>query len=507
MLYHSRLIQRLENCRKDIPILIKGKQKIFPSEVFNASVALAKNLSKHGMRANDRIVIAAEPGIDFLKIIYASMLLHTQVAIIDPEMGRDNYQAKLEQFNPQWAFVDSRLLLLQEHPILRWLYFKWSKTGLYFPKRKGLKIISTGKWMPIFQSHLSLKKLLQDNGASTIIRPSQKDHEYIVTYTSGTMSTPKGVLHTFSSLEKSFEHIVRLLGNPEGQRIATHLPHFKLIGINAGIPIHIWNYKSSAQEKIDFIEKNQITTLFGPPSDYLELIAACKQLDRKLPACLQHVLLGSAPVFSAFLKNLTMHLHDHTKITALYGMTENLLVAHIDGREKINYAAAGDPLGKPVEGIEIKIAEDGEILLRSDQLYARYWHLTKREEWHATGDLGKLDDNGYLIMTGRKKDMLIRRNQNIYPGLYEPTIHKIKGVTAAAMVGIYNEEKHDEVVYLAVEKSNGLTKEKLLQQITYGKFSIDQEALPEEIIFMSIPRKGRQNKIDRKRIKELILQK
>lgn len=501
MLYNSKLIERLRNFQKDTPILVKKNQSIFAEAVFNSSVALARNLYAQGMRKDDRVVIAAEPGVDFLRIIYATMLLRAKIAIIDPEMGRDNYEAKLAQFDPTWAFVDSRLLLLQEHPILRWFYLKLSKTGPYFPRRKGLNIISTGSWMPLLQKQTRLASLLKDDGKPAIIQPSEEDHEYIVTYTSGTMSEPKGVLHTFFTLEKSFEHIIRLLGNPKGQRIAAHLPHFKLIGITAGIPVFIWNYKSSAEEKIDFLEKNNITTLFGPPSDFLELMAGCDRLGRKLPDCLQHVLLGSAPVFVAFLEKLTDYLSPETKITALYGMTENLVVAHIDGREKMTYSAEGDPLGKPVEGIEIKIAEDNEILLKSDQLHRRYWHLNEHSEWHATGDLGKLDGSGTLIMTGRKKDMIIRRNQNIYPGLYEPTIHKIKDVVAAAMIGIYDDEKHDEVVYLAVESINGLTENQLKRQLEFGDFSIDREALPDKIVFMKIPRKGRQNKIDRKAIR------
>ena len=100
--------------------------------------------------------------------------------------------------------------------------------------------------------------------------------------------------------------------------------------------------------------------------------------------------------------------------------------------------------------------------------------------------------------------MIIRRNMNIYPGLYEPTINKIKGVKAAVMVGKYKEEIHDEKVYLVVEKEEAISEKSIRQQLEYGQYAIDKEALPDAIVFQKLPRKGRQNKIDRKAIVELL---
>lgn len=181
-------------------------------------------------------------------------------------------------------------------------------------------------------------------------------------------------------------------------------------------------------------------------------------------------------------------------------MTENLLVSVIDGKEKMNYSGEGDPVGIPVPGLDLKIAEDGEILLRSPQLYSRYFHQADRAAYHATGDLGYVDEKGNLFLKGRKKEMIIRGNTNIYPALYETTIKKIEGIDEAAMVGIYNEQKQDEEVYLAVEGKESLSEKAILEQLAYGTFQIDTEALPDKVVFMQIPRKGRQNKIDRAEI-------
>ena len=92
--------------------------------------------------------------------------------------------------------------------------------------------------------------------------------------------------------------------------------------------------------------------------------------------------------------------------------------------------------------------------------------------------------------------MIIRRNMNIYPALYENTIKQIKGVEEAAMVGIYCNNTHDEKVYLALEGKR-INIPAVKKQLTQGRYSIDLEALPDRIIKMIIPRKGRQHKIDR----------
>ena len=80
---------------------------------------------------------------------------------LDPEMGRENYRAKQEQFSPRWLFLDYRLLLLQEHPVVRAAYLLLSKKGIYLPPKRGVKTVAVGRWLPIFRPHFSLRNLLR----------------------------------------------------------------------------------------------------------------------------------------------------------------------------------------------------------------------------------------------------------------------------------------------------------------------------------------------------------
>lgn len=502
-MYSNYFIEQLRaRPAADTALVEPGGRRISCGELFRESVQLATNLAAAGMVPGSRVVVAAAPGVEFLCVIYAAMLLRTQVAIIDPEMGRENYRSKLGQFDPQWAFADYRLLLLQEHPLLRWLYFRHRPQGPYLPARKGVKTVATGNWMPIFQPHLSAWQLRKKTNPHThdlhLETPSNDLPPFLlVTYTSGTLAEPKGVVHTLDSLAKSIRLLADLLAGVPQQRIATHAPHYALIGVNAGIPVYLWDQTLSPMARIRFIEQRAITTLFGPPVDYRVLLQTSASLLRALPDCLRLLLIGSAPVHTAFLENLYPALPRTCQVLALYGMTENLLVAVARGSEKLQRHIQGDWLGYPVEGVECRLAPDGEILLRSPQLFHGYLGMPSRDTWHPTGDLGRIEQDGSLTLTGRKKDMIIRRHFNLYPALYEPTINKIPGVSEAVLIGIYDEDRHDEIVCLVVETERPLTEIFIRNCLTRGAWQIDREAQPDLIAFRILPRKGRQFKVDR----------
>jgi acyl-CoA synthetase (AMP-forming)/AMP-acid ligase II len=499
-LYRTPFLDALASLPEDAVVFSKGSQMVLAGDLYQKSIQLARGLREKGFRDKDRVVVIVGPGKEFLEIFFAVNMLQGTMAIIDPEMGRDNFESKLAQFDPKWIFIDSRLLLLKENILLRFLFLKFSKHPFYFSLRSRACIIATGKRLPLLGNFLWFHKLhAAANDTATF--HEHNDEEFIVTYTSGTLAEPKGVMHSMNSLLKSLAKIKDIVGSSSGTRIAAYLPHFLLFGICSGHPVFLFGKEKSPRWVIGFFEKNRITTFFGPPSFYMPLIQFCKNENRLLPSCLQLLILGSAPVHPKFIEMLYDVAPAHTKLLCLYGMTENLMVCSIDGKDKISSTLAGDVVGKPFEGIELSIAADGEILLQSPQLFSRYLHLERRDTPHYTGDLGYLTIDGTLVLNGRKKDMIIRRDTNIYPAIYEKTIKNIPGVNEAVLIGVYSESKHDEEVFLIVE-SEKYSETELLKLLRSEKYSIDKEAMPDKIVFMKIPTSGRQNKVDRKKIRQ-----
>lgn len=497
-LYRNPFFAALENLDRNALVFSDGKINVSAGEIHAQSVSVAAGLHAKGFREGDRAVLIVPPGKDFLKVFFAVGLLKGTIAIIDPEMGRENFESKLKQLKPQWIFIDSRLILLREHPIIRFFHLRFTKRPFYVSLPGEAKIVTTGKKLPLFSSDFHLPKLrdtqveMEDSG----------NHDLIITYTSGTLAEPKGVVHSVNSLFESLSHIKNQIGTNPETRIGAYLPHFLLIGICSGSPVYLFPKEESAEWKFKFFSEQRITTLFGPPSDYLPLIQYCKENNCKLPKSISLVMLGSAPVYPNFLEELISVCDTHVEIKCMYGMTENLVVAIADGRVKVNSDAKGDFLGTTVTGVELSFADDGEILVNSPQLFSGYLHLDSRETPHHTGDLGYVE-NGALILTGRKKDMIIRRDTNIYPAIYEKTIRAIPGVNDAVMIGNYRNDLHDEEVVLFVE-SDFSDEKKMMALLSEGKFSIDKEALPDKIVFTKIPRSGRQDKVDRKALKAML---
>jgi acyl-CoA synthetase (AMP-forming)/AMP-acid ligase II len=166
-------------------------------------------------------------------------------------------------------------------------------------------------------------------------------------------------------------------------------------------------------------------------------------------------------------------------------------------------AADGDLLGEPLPGVVVRIAPDGEIIVRAPHLAG---YLDGPQDELATGDLGRLDAHGRLILLGRKKDMLIRGSFNLYPGLYEPAIAARPGVADCAYVGVPDPKTADELVVLAVVPAEGQDPELLAKQLANDLPTvIDVAACPDRIVpVAAIPRRGRTDKPDREALRALV---
>ena len=310
-----------------------------------------------------------------------------------------------------------------------------------------------------------------------------------IVYTSGTTSDPKGVVLTNRNLVANIESMKLVIDFPmDKSKLLSILPLSHLFEQNIGFFLPM-NYgagivyssskKSSAiieainEEKIDIMVsvplflssvKNKIEFLArekgkeGKFNKYLKKLENYPKWSRKIVfanirknlGILKYLVVGGAPLdieVEKFWRTLGF------EILQGYGLTESAPVLTCNNLKNNKIGTAG----KSVPGVEIKI-EDGEILARGENIFAGYYENKEetekvlKEGWLHTGDIGELDNEGFLKITGRKKNMILSPSGlNVYPEDIEKVLNNLKGVKDSVVLGL-DEGKNLVGVILTDEK-------------------------------------------------------
>jgi acyl-CoA synthetase (AMP-forming)/AMP-acid ligase II len=482
----------------------KGR-KISYAELIRQIDLIAGNLQKYGMRQGDRAIFLVRPSLKAILLLLGIVRAGGVPVLADPAMGKEVFESRLKLAQPKWLFAENILLLMQKFGFLR----RPLKTrGIEIPEVSGIggvKVVGIGRGSSMGADY-TLKDLLLPLGEveATGLAP---ENDLLILFTSGTTGMPKGVVHTHASLYATLQAILTYLQPQPSDIVYANSLHMLAPALLSGATAVLPSGKFSAEKALADYRQYHITQTFAVPADYEEIITYCQTTNQKLPRHLKTVLLGSAPVTVAFLKRLAEITTPSTEIWAVYGMSEILPVSFVNMAEKLEYNRqnpAGDLLGKAVQGVNLTLAEDKELLVSGENLFDRYLGGDKVTQ-HPTGDLAKIDQEGNLILLGRKKDMIIRGKYNIYPALFEATIEKIAGVKRACLLGIYNTQKSDEEIILVIEKIDQPDEEAyrrfLQKELLSGEHSIDMYAQPDRILFKAIPLAGRSQKKDREALR------
>jgi acyl-CoA synthetase (AMP-forming)/AMP-acid ligase II len=177
--------------------------------------------------------------------------------------------------------------------------------------------------------------------------------------------------------------------------------------------------------------------------------------------------------------------------------------------EKLESQDTGDLVGRPFPGVRVRVSGDGELLVSGPNLFRGYLNEEDVTE-HSTGDLAVLDQRGRIVVLGRKKQMIIRGRDNIYPSLVESVVDSIPGVRRSCLCGYYDEARADERVVLVLEPAAGEDHARLIRRvrnaIVSGPARIDANAVPDRIVVMPLPVDARSRKTDRAALSHRVAQ-
>lgn len=493
----------------DAPSIIEsGGRTITREALVREARAYAIGFAAVGLRPGEFVLFAARPSIDALALALA--LIDSGAVLVPADVvGESVFEQRMALVRPRWVVAESLLLAASASAVATRLL---RRRGVHLPPLASVPdatFVRVGRSLPGVPPAISARDIARagrthvaaGGPSATILDPADAQ---LVVFTSGTTGAPKGVVHSGRSVRATFDAVGAALDARAGDVVATRELHLAIPALCVGASVLLpRGARVSPRHALADLERYGVTHAFGVAADWQRIAEHCTAHRRRLPATLRMLLMGAAPVHAPALRRLREVVSSGTCVRCVYGMTEMLPISYVDLEEKLAFDGLGDLVGTPLSSVCARIAPDGELHVRGPALCTGYLGASPITEL-ATGDLARLEA-GRLVLLGRRKDMIVRGEHNVYPELYEPTIERISGVRRCAMVGIYDEAAADERIVLGVEPEPGVEAAGLAARVRSalraGPLHIDAAAFPDFVLVMALPECGRSSKIDKEALR------
>jgi malonyl-CoA/methylmalonyl-CoA synthetase len=339
-----------------------------------------------------------------------------------------------------------------------------------------------------------------------------------ILYTSGTTGRSKGAMLSHRNLAVNAQVLHKYWGFKPGDVLLHMLPIFHVHGLFVAIHCSLLNGtpmlfepKFDAQRALSLLPK--ATVFMGVPTYYTRLLAD-PGFTKETCVNMRLFVSGSAPL----LIETFQEFQQRTSQTILerYGMTEGNMFASnpYDGERR------GGTVGFPLPEVAIRIVDEqnrpveigdvGQIQVKGKSVFRGYWNMPEKtkEEFTAdgffkTGDMGKIDKDGYISIIGRAKDLVISGGLNIYPKEIEEMIDIIPGVTESAVIGVPHPDFGEAVVAAVIRQKNerglALTEAEIIASL---KGELAGFKVPKRVYFIDDLPRNSMGKIQKKALRE-----
>ena len=324
-----------------------------------------------------------------------------------------------------------------------------------------------------------------------------------ILYTSGTTGNPKGVVTGHGQNIRTFENWSATVALCSDDNYLIINPFFHSFGYKAGwlsaiicgacmIPVLSFDLDAVLAQ----IESEKISMIPGPPTIYQSLLAHPRRKEYDLSS-LRLAVTGAAPVPIELVRQMREELGFEVVVTA-YGLTESCGVVSIcradDSAERISHSS-----GRAMDGTEIQCVDkqgqsvaagiDGEIWVRGFNVMRHYFNNADAtteaitgDGWLKTGDVGVMDEDGYVRITGRIKEMFIVGGFNCYPAEIENILCDMPGIARAAVIGV-SDERMGEVAKAFLVKDAGDPLDEAAV-IEWSRAHMANYKLPRSVVFL-----------------------
>jgi len=334
-------------------------------------------------------------------------------------------------------------------------------------------------WDESWEHFLKEGKQISDETLRKYEEKVQFDDPVNIQYTSGTTGNPKGVTLSHHNILNNAYFIGLRMNYSHVDRVCIPVPFYHCFGMvigNLACTVHgatmvVPNDSFDPVKTLETIEKERCTSLYGVPTMFIAELHEMEQRTYDLSSLRTGVMAGSLcppEIMKKVKEQMNMH-----EITICYGMTETSPVS-TQTRIGVPFEKQIYSVGTIHDHLEIKIidpktqailkrGESGELCTRGYSVMLKYWNspeatrqVIDEQRWMHSGDLAMMDEDGYLHISGRIKDLIIRGGENISPKEIEDFLYTYKGVMDAQVIGVPS-EKYGEEIMAWIKPNEGVT--------------------------------------------------
>lgn len=471
-----------ENLRKtvekfpnhDALICAHQEYKATYQEFYDQVTQVSKALIALGAKSGDRVGIWSPNCYQWVLLQYATSRIGVIMVNINP------------------AYRTSELIFVLNQSEISYLFSALQfKTSNYQKMVEDAREFTTSLkeeifWDKSWENFLEKGKNISDETLAEREQKVQFDDPVNIQYTSGTTGFPKGVTLSHHNILNNGYFIGIRLHYSEKDRVCIPVPFFHCFGMvignlactSHGATMVIPNDSFDPIKTLETVEKEKCTSLYGVPTMFIAMLHEMQKREFEVSSLRTGVMAGSVcppEVMKKVEEKMNMK-----EITICYGMTET---SPVSTQTKI-----GTPFEKQIHSVgtihnhlEIKIinpetgaivnrGENGELCTRGYSVMLKYWNnpegtkqVLDEQRWMHTGDLAQMDDEGYINISGRIKDLIIRGGENISPKEIEDFLYTYPGVQDAQIIGVPSEKYGEEVMaWIKVREGAEVKEDELL---------------------------------------------
>jgi long-chain acyl-CoA synthetase len=459
-------------------------------EVDEGSARVAALLAQHGFEAGDRVALMI-PNVPYFALVYYGVLRAGGVVV---------------PINPQYQKSEVAYHLGDSEAKLLFAWHDFAEAAEAGAKEAGVEVVTV--------TPEEFEKALGEVEPAYDVVDREADDVGVILYTSGTTGDPKGSVLTHGNLQKSTDVVTGLVDMSEDDVILGVLPLFHVFGQACGlngatklgaclsmIP------KFDPGRVLEVIQGHGVTIFQGVPTMYSGVVGHDDRESYDTSSLRVAIVGGQAMPVEVMEK-----FEDAFGIEVLegYGLSETTAIGTFNRPGERKQGS----IGKPVEGVEVQPVDDdgnaveqgevGELAMKGANVMAEYWNKPQeteeelRDGWFRTGDMGHVDEDGFVFVDDRKKDMIIRGGENVYPREIEEVLYNHGSVEEAAVIGIKDERMGEEVAAAVVLKEGEDVSAEDLQE--YVKGQVARYKYPRRVFFLGELPKGPTGKILKREI-------